>query len=184
VLDASGKPVAKALVLAIQKRWPNNRYRQDALATTTNKDGHFRFDNFATGGSQYAFLLTVVAEGYAMESEYRLVQDGSQQESVTLMLDEAAPVTFVFQDAARKPIEGVEASPSERTAADSTDHLNYSMHFKSYSKRSDKNGEAAFTAWKPGESGSVNCRWRDQFDELRFQVGDDRRVILTLPRMP
>jgi hypothetical protein len=77
VVDTTGSPIAAITVLAIQKTWPNNRYRQDALTATTNADVKFRFEKFATGGSQYAFLLTVIVDGFAMTSEYRIVENGS-----------------------------------------------------------------------------------------------------------
>lgn len=169
-------------MLAIQKTWPNNRYRQDALSTKTDANGKFRFDNFAVGGSQYAFLVTVLADGYAMTSDYRVVEDGSQQEPVTLNVERAEPVTFELQDSDGRPLKNVELSPGERMVNGSTSHRNYSMHMKSSGKKSDENGEASFTAWKPGESGSIHYGYRGRYGELKFKVGADRRVTITLPQ--
>jgi serine/threonine protein kinase len=182
VVDSSGKPVAKVAVMAIQKTWPNNRYRQQALSTTTDDNGRFRFDKFASGGSQYAYLLTVATKGYLMTSEYQVVSDGSQKEMVTLKLDKAEPVTFVLKDANGSPLDGVEVSPSERTVDESTSYLNYPMHMSTAGKRSDEHGEVSFTAWKPGESGSVYYRFQQKIGEFKFKVGGDRRVTITLPQ--
>ena len=181
VIDADGKPLADVALLAIRKTWPNNRYRQEALATKTDADGAFRFDDFAEGGRQYAFLLTVLADGYAMTSQYELVRDGTQQEPVTLTLEKAEPVTFLFQDADGQPLEGVFASPGERTIDKATSFLNYSMHGKSTGKQSDAQGQATFTAWKPGESGTFYYRDGQQEGELHFKVGPDRRVAIEVP---
>lgn len=182
VVDAKGKPVPNVVVLAIQKVWPNNRYRQAALSATTDGNGKFRFDKFAMGGSQYAFLLTVVADGYVMMSEYQFVKDGSQKGSVTLKVERAEPATFVFTSADGKPLQGVEVCPSGRTVNKSTSFLNYSMHMKASGKQSDKNGEASFTAWKPGESGSFHYRYQQRYGELKFKVPEGRRVTVKLPR--
>jgi len=180
IVDTSGKPVAKIAVLAIQKTWPNNRYRQDALSTTTDANGKFRFDKFAVGGRQYAFLVTVVADGYAMTSEYQFVKDGAQKKPVTLTVERAELVTFVFTDADGKPLQGVQASPSGRTVDASTEFLNYSMHMEASGKQSGEKGEVTFTAWKPGESGSFHYRFKEKYGQLEFKVGEDRRVTIAL----
>lgn len=181
VVDAAGKPLAGVDVLAIRKTWPNNQYRQEALSAKTDKQGSFRFDKFATGGSQYAFMLTVLLDGYAMTSEYRLVEDGSQQAPVTLRLEQAEPVTVVLKDTQGKALEGVEVSPGERSVDASTMYVNYSMHMQATSKKSNKNGEVTFTAWKSGESGSIHYRHGERYGEIQFTVAEDRRAEITLP---
>jgi len=181
VIDTSGSPVAAITVLAIQKTWPNNRYRQDALTATTDADGKFRFDKFASSGSQYAFLLTVIAEGYAMTSEYQVVENGSQQEEITLTVERSEPVVFVFQDSNGTPLPGVDACPSDREVDKSTTFLNYSMHMKNAGKPSDEQGQLTFTAWKPGEAGSIYYRYQEKYGESKFKIGADRRVTVTIP---
>jgi serine/threonine protein kinase len=181
VIDAQGAPVADTTVFAVQKTWPNNRYQQNALTATTDKQGKFRFNDFAAGGSQYAFLLTVLADGYAMTSEYRLVRDGKQQSPITLKLEPAEPVTLTIKDAAGKPLQGVEVCPASRSVDESTVFLNYSLHMEHSSRRSDEKGEVSFTAWQPGETGEVHYRYQQQYGELKFTVGKDRTASLTLP---
>ncbi len=182
VVDQSGKAAPDIKVLAIQKTWPNNRYQQRALSATTDQDGKFRFNDFAPAGSQYAFLLTVVADGYAMTSEYQVVEDGSQKDPVTLKLEPAEPVTLLLTDADGKPLEGVTISPESRVVNASTEFLNYSMHMKNSSKRSDAKGEVSFCAWKAGEAGSVHYEYQQKYGELRFKVDQNRRAVLTMPR--
>jgi serine/threonine protein kinase/uncharacterized GH25 family protein len=182
VVDAAGKPVGDVHVWAIQKTWPQNRYRQDALSTKTDAQGRFRFDKFATARSQYAFLVTVIADGYAMTSEYQVVKDGSQKDPITLKLEPSEPVIIEVQDAAGKSIEGIEVSPAERKIDESKHFLNYSMHMKDTAKKTDARGEVSFTAWRPGESGTVFYRWQEKVGELQFKVGDSRRVTIMLPR--
>jgi uncharacterized GH25 family protein len=181
VVDAAGKPVGNIHVWAVQKTWPQNRYRQTARSTRTDAQGKFRFDEFATAGSQYAFLLTVVADGYAMTSEYQLVRDGSQKAPVTLKLEPSEAVILVVKDAAGNLLEGVEVSPAERKLDESKFFLSYSMHMKGTAKQTDARGEVSFTTWRPGESGTVFYRRQDKVGELRFEVGDSRRVTITLP---
>jgi serine/threonine protein kinase len=180
VVDSAGKPVADVEVLAIRKTWPNNRYRQEALAIKTDGEGKFRFDRFAPSGRQYAFLLTLVADGYAMTSEYRVVEDGSQQEPITLRLEKTEPVTLVLKDSQGNLLEGVEVSPDERIVDASTTYLNYSMQMRA-SKLSDKKGEVSFSAWKPGESGSIHYRRQQEYGEIKFTVGMDGRAEITIP---
>jgi serine/threonine protein kinase len=181
VVGPDGKPLAKLKVLAIQKTWPNNRYRQDALSATTDAQGKFRFDKFATSGNQYAFLLTVVADGYAMVSEYQLIRDGSQKPPVTLKVEPAKPVTVVVKEANGRPAEGVEISPAERIVDEQTTYLLYSAHMKDTAKMTSASGEVSFSFWQPGESGSVYFNHKDQRGEIKFKVSDDRRVTITLP---
>lgn len=179
-VDSAGKPVADVEVLAIRKTWPNNRYRQEALSVKTDGQGKFRFERFAPSGSQYAFLLTIAADGYAMTSEYRLVEDGSQQAPITLRLEKTEPVTLVLKDSGGNLLEGVEASPDERVVDASTTYVNYSMQMRA-SKLSDKKGEVSFSAWKPGESGSIHYRRQQEYGEIKFTVGNDRRAEVVLP---
>lgn len=181
VVDAAGKPVGDVQVWAIQKTWPQNRYRQDSRSTKTDAEGRFRFEKFATARGQYAFLVTVLAEGYAMTSEYQLVEDGSQKGPITLKLEPSEPVTIVVKDAAGNPLEGVEVSPAERKLNESTSFLNYSMHMKDTAKKTDVRGEVSFTAWRPGESAKVYYRRQDQVGELQFQVSDSRRATISIP---
>lgn len=181
VVGTDGTPVANEPVYAIQKTWPNNRYRQDALSTKTDANGHFRFEKFAVPGKQYAFLVTVMKDGFAMVSEYRIVEDGKQLEPVTLKLEEAEPITFVIQDAAGKPVQGVQLAPNQRDVGKEVRYLNYWMHLESTSKTTNAKGEVTFTAWQPGESGLLHYKHADQAGELKFEVGDDRIVTLKLP---
>lgn len=181
VVDGAGKPVGNINVWAIRKTWPQNRYRQDARSTRTDAHGRFRFEEFATVGSQYAFLLTVMADGYALTSEYQLVRDGSQKQPITFKLEPSEPVIIVVKDAAGNPLEGVDVSPAERKLDESTSFLSFSMHMKDTAKKTDARGEVSFSAWRPGESGTIFYRRQDKAGELRFQVGDNRRAAITLP---
>ena len=181
VADAAGKPVANIQVLAIQKTWPQKRYRQNALSTTTDAQGRFRFEKFASANAQYAFLLTLAPDGYAMTSKYELVKDGSQRDLITLKLEPTDPVVLVLKDASGKPLMGIDVSPAQRTVNESTAYLNYSMHAKNTAKKTDANGEVSFSAWKVGESGSVFYLRNEKLDEVQFEVDKNRRVTITLP---
>ena len=90
-------------------------------------------------------------------------------------------MTLALKDTRGNPLEGVEVSPAGRTIDKSTAFLSYFMHLKDFSKRSDRKGEVTFTAWKPGESGSIHYRNQQRSGELEFTVAKDRRVTITLP---
>jgi len=167
VVDSQGQPVAKVDVLAIQKTWPNNRFRQNSLSTTTDANGKFHFAKFASAGTRYAYLLTVVADGFAMTSEYQFVKDGAQQTPMTLTLEKAAPVTLVLHDEGGRPLPGVDISPGSRQINESTSHLNYASHMENSSRKSDAAGHVAFSCWKPGESGSVYFAHGQEKGELK-----------------
>ena len=70
----------------------------------------------------------------------------------------------------------------QRIVNASTSYLNYPMHMKASGKRSDANGEVSFTAWKPGESGSFHYAYQRKYGTLKFKIGKDRRVTVTVPR--
>ena len=181
VVGPDGKPLPKIKVLAIQKTWPNNRYRQEALSAMTDAQGKFRFDKFAAAGSQYAFLLTVAADGYAMVSDYQVVSDGSQKPPVVLKLQPAESVTLVVKDANGRPAAGAEISPSERIVDEQTTFLLYAAHRKDTAKATNAGGDVSMTYWQPGESGSIYFNHQEQRGELKFKVNNDRRVTVTLP---
>lgn len=180
VLNEQQQPVANAKVVVVRKAWPNNRYRQDGLAGTTNENGEVVFEEFAPSKRQYAFLLTVAHDGYAMVSEYRLVEDGAQQDPVTLQLEPAEPVTFTVKNSQGKPVKGVLLSPSDRTAGKDS-HMNYHMNLKEISTATSDTGTATMTAWKAGETGSLYFLQGEKTGELKFTVSPDRKVKLTLP---
>jgi hypothetical protein len=90
-------------------------------------------------------------------------------------------VVFVFQDGSGTPLQGVEACPSQRDVDKSTSFLNYSMHMKTAGKRSDERGQLTFTAWKPGEVGSIYYRHLGKYGESKFNVGTDPHVTVTIP---
>lgn len=181
VVDSDGKPLAKVKVLVIQKTWPNRRYRQDALSAMTDTQGKFRLEKFAKTGSQYAFLLTVVADGYAMVSDYQVVRDGSQKPPITLKVEPAQPANFLIKQADGKPAEGVKISPGKRHVDQQTTYLQYASHADDTAKQTNARGEVSFTCWKAGESGSIYYQHENQRGELKFKVADNRQVILALP---
>ncbi len=181
VVDINGKALANVRVMAVRKTWPGGRFRQDGLETKTDDEGHFAFDEFAPGKRQYAVLLTVIEEGYAMVSDYRVVEDGSAQEPITLRAEPAEPVTFIFRDANGDLIEGLKVCPNERESGRETPYLHYHLHMKSTYKVTDASGEVKFSAWKAGEKGELFYQRDGRAQQLPFQVGNDRRVELTLP---
>lgn len=180
-VDEKGRPIPKTTILAVQKTWPNNRYQQRMLKTTTDAKGNFTFDNFSQPGSQYAFLLTVVSGQYLMTSEYRVVKNGVQQKPVTLKTAKAKPTTIRFQDAGGKPVSKVAVLPSKRTTADGKQHLCYAFHqVKKSGWQSGENGEVQFGSWKAGESASIVYMRNGQSEEYEFTVGKPQTITVTI----
>ncbi|MFK8112814.1 MAG: protein kinase [Rubripirellula sp.] len=180
VIDSNDQPVAGAKVIVVRKTWPNNFYHQDGFEGITDNSGNVSFDEFAPANKQYCFLLTVAHDGYAMISEYQIVEDGSQQKPVVLKLDTADPVEFTLKDSSQMPVKGAVLAPSERTIG-SDEYMNYHLNMKAFNKTTDENGTATFTLWKPGDSGKLYCELGSETEELSFKVDSSKRVQLVLP---
>ncbi len=180
VIDSAGHPLADCIVLAIRKTWPKNRFRQDGLSQKTDKDGRFRFEKFAAGNGQYAFLLTVATEGYALSSVYQVVKEGSQQEPIELVVEKNDQVVFTVVDESGQPLHGIALSPAVRNISGGEPHLNYHLHSAAAAKTTDSDGRVGLSFWKRGESGSLYFT-RDKKDgrvEVNVPQSGEAKIIL------
>lgn len=151
VLNDKKQPVAGAKVELILKTWPNNRYRQQRLQTKTDAQGRYEFKDLYSLHQQVAVLVTVLADGYAMESHYVLEEAPTEAiADIDFSLPIAQKKTFQILSEG-KPVANAAVFPFHRTTADGTEHLTYWMSQPEISQKTDDQGRVTLSYFLPGE---------------------------------
>ena len=158
--DKQGKAVPDAKVLLVVKSWPNGKFSMHALATESDSDGNFRFVEAFTKGAKTEFLVTVVADGWLMDSEYVAGHDGSPLEKFELKLAAATPQKIDVG----KEHAGWNVVPKTRTSsADGKKHYVYPISKAEFDHKVNDDGTVDMNYFAPG-------------DELRFVVSKGTNV--------
>jgi hypothetical protein len=190
VVDEQAQPIANAHVLAVVKTWPKQSFRQMAYVAITRADGTFEIENVYPTEEKYAVQIAVVADGKRLESSYVNLREGPL-EPVKFQLTSTPPLTVRFETADGRPLEGVDAFPSERVEAGGARHMVYFCSGGPIVQRSDSAGRVSLPYFSPGDAASLYVRtpggeWsmrqldipRDG-EEVVLQVRDEESVEAT-----
>ena len=150
VTDDDGKPVAEAIVLLVHKDWPQG-YRQRFYKTTTDEDGKFKFPDRYDPGKQYGFLVSIIADGVTMESEYVFNRNGGKQKPFKFRLKEAINKTFVFEDEDGNAITTADVFPSMRKTAGGDEHFMFPHSAPDLDAKTDREGLVQFNHFVAGD---------------------------------
>ena len=156
VVDPKGKPVAGAKVIFIHKSWPNNRFQMRSYHSKTDKNGSFSMEKTYNSEIQNAFLVTVLADGFAMKSHYEVIKPKTIVESVKFKLQPATPITFQFRDEQGKPVRKASVTINSRKSG-KDEHLIYPA-------------SASAATWKTDEAGKLRLTFFKPKDEVQFVV--------------
>lgn len=178
VTTDGGKPIAGAMVLLVHKSWPNQRYRQDFFKTKTDNDGKFRFDRRYRLNEQNAFLVSIVADGWAMKSTYLLDRDGIELDPFEFQMEKAMSKSFIFQDENGKPLKRVGVYPSGRQAGDD-EFMIYSGSGKDVDVKTDGKGKASFTCFLAGDVATVGLI---RGGSVKFEVDDQAEQVVVVKK--
>lgn len=173
VIDASGDPIADADVLLIIKTWPNNRYRQDDIALTTDADGRFNLPRAVPLDGQYGVNAAVVAPGHAIASQYVLVENpaGEEPETIDFKLVPSTTVKLKLTNTAGEPLPRTFVAPSSRNDADNQDHRVYFQGSKPAWRRTDGDGAVEIDWFAAGDYGKVTLKPRGgDWQEHEFET--------------
>ena len=152
--DEQGNAVPDAKVLLVVKSWPNGKFSMHPMATESDSDGNFRFVEAFTKGAKTEFLITVVADGWLMSSDYLADHDGSPLEGFELKLAAATPQKIDVG----KEHAGWKVIPNKRKSlADGKEHYIYSVSQAEFDHKVNDDGTVDMNHFAPG-------------DELRFVV--------------
>ena len=153
VQDAKGQPVSGAKVLLIFKSWPNGQYHQNSFVQTSDEAGRFRFPELYSPTMQNAFLVTVLAEGLAMQSEYVLYKANARVKTFRIKLKPAIEKTFIVHDNSGKPMSEAFVFPSLRKPArGSEEFMMYDQSGADAGYRTDAEGRVKMGLFAPGDT--------------------------------
>jgi hypothetical protein len=156
VTDAEGTPIAGAKVLLIVKSWPGGRFAMQPLQTHTEDDGSFSFASAFAKGARSEFLVTVLADGWLMTSDYVAGHDGSKLDAFSFKLEPATEVSIYVGER----YAGWSVFPNTRAAnSDGKEHYVYPVSGSAFDDKVEDDGSVAMNHFAPG-------------DELRFIVTD------------
>lgn len=179
VVDSQDSPLAGATVLAVRKTWTGG-YRQEPLKTKTDAKGRFKFDNFATAGKQYAYLLTALPKGHSMSSVYQLVQDGSQQAPVKLSAQASKPTKIQVEDAKGNPVAGVRVLPSSRKTKTGQEHMTYAMQIADSEQITDSNGIVHLDSFQPDDQAEITIDVKGDVQNHSIKIGSEATSVVTV----
>lgn len=181
VRDASDKPVAKANIVVIHKSWPNNRYRQDSLRTSTDETGTFRLPKLFVPGTQVAFLVTILADGHAMQSEYVLKKAGEEVSPFKFKLKPALKKTLTVKNSSGMPLANTVVFPTTRRVPESTkEYMIYYQSAADCGLKTDANGNVQMSFFELGDEIDLGVMTKPDSAEVTFNVNGDAEQVVTL----
>ncbi len=152
IKDGKGQPVSGAKVLLIFKSWPGGRYQQEAFVETSDQAGKFRFPELFSAGMQNAFLVTVLAEGQTMRSEYVVYKAKARVKPFRFKLQPAVEKTLIVHDTHGRPWPDTIVFPSLRKPAKGADeHMIYDQSAESAGYRTDAEGRVRMALFTDGD---------------------------------
>lgn len=172
ITDKAGKPVSGAKVLLLFKSWPNNRYRQRSLEQTSDKDGKFQFPDLYSTTMKTGFLVTVLADGQTMKSEYLVNHKKLILKPFRFKLEPAIEKTFVFTRKNGEPIANAVVFPDERHPKGSREpSIIYHQSGESAGFRTDAEGRVKLSLFQVGDV--VNLTAIDSGEPVEFPATID-----------
>lgn len=125
-ITAEGRPVSNAKIAIVVKTWPHGRYRQMPYFTTTNATGDFVLDGAVPAEGRFALLASVAGDGYALESSYRIYDEGAAGlEVLEISLEPGTPFGFVVRDQSGNVVPNAMVTPVLRATPNGETHLVY-----------------------------------------------------------
>jgi hypothetical protein len=181
VRDSAGKPVSNANVVVIHKSWPNNRYRQDSLRASTDKEGRFRLPKLYVPNTQVAFNVTVLAEGHAMHSEYVLRKAGEKVTPFTFTLQPALPKTLVIKDGKGQALANTVVFPTSRRTNPAKEHLIYYQSAEDCGFKTDGQGKVRMSVFAADDEVDLGVMTEPESNQVTFKVDGAAEQAITLP---
>lgn len=180
VVDSEGKPVAGAKVLLIHKTW-RDRYDQADRVTETGADGAWQFENLYQTDIQNAFLVTVVADGFEMKSDYGVHKPGKGPRKIDFKLKPAAKKVFTFQDADGNPIPENDVVVLSRKTG-TKEYLLFPQSALEVKKVTDEEGKAEFSCLLKGDLATFGVVVFGEFQSVELKITDEENPVVRLEK--
>ncbi len=180
VLDMDGKPVAGAKILLIHKSWRDG-YNQEDHSTESGADGEWKFENLYRTDVQNAFLVTVVADGYEMKSDYELHKPGKSPGEISFRLKPAPARTITFQDAEGQPLAETDVVLLSRKSG-AKEHMLYEQNALDAKKVTDEEGKAEFSCLLQGDQAKFGIIVFGKFEYVELKIADGESPVVRLEK--
>jgi len=171
ITDHAGNPVPDANVLLTFKSWPGGKYTQKAFRQKSDKEGAFRFEKLYSLRMQNAFLVTILAEGHAMQSQYVLCKESVAVKRLEFKLTPAIEKTILVQGADGQPLAGVSVWPgSRKPKRGSEDFLIYDQSGTDAGYKTGDDGKVAMSIFDEGDTVELRIRLESAVEPIRLVV--------------
>ena len=171
VNDSNGEPIANARIVVGYKSWPNNRFRLKTYASKTNDEGKFVFKKMYYLNQPSEFLVTVVADGHAMVSDYVENQSGKETESLEFVLNKAIEKTIVINPGGT-PLKKARVFAKTRTTKDGDQHFIYPASSSKLTLVTDEDGKVKMNIFQPGDEISIGLHRKGQIANLSLTINE------------
>jgi hypothetical protein len=183
IVDRNNQPIAGADVLVILKTWPGGSYRQEEFATRSDRAGAFRLPALVPGEGQRAVLVAAVKAGYVLVSQYQLSRKGEplESDSLTLQLDDGAPITLVVQDSLGRPVANARVAPASRRSPAGEIHVVYFQGSEPVHAVSDAQGQVDLSGFARGDQAEIRVQLPGQdWEKYAIEIpGEGDTVVLS-----
>lgn len=182
VHDAAGKPVKNARIVVIHKSWPNNRYRQESLHTTTDDNGAFRLPKLYVPETQLGFLVTVLADGQTMQSEYVLRKRGEEVQPFLFKLKPALAKTLIVLNSDGTPVANTTVFPTARRTGDpAVEHMIYYQSAADTGLKTDAAGKVRMSLFEVNDEIDLGVMTKPDSAEVTIRIDAAAEQTVTLP---
>ena len=171
VTDSTGNPITGAKIVLAHKSWPKNRFRMKTYASKTREDGVFEFRNQYYAQQPSEFLITVVADGYAMTSEYLENRNGRKLDRLEFQLDEAITKTIVLNPNGQ-PLSKTKVFAKSRTTRDGDEYFIYPISSSKLTLQTDSAGKVRMNIFQPGDRVVLGVSRKGQVEEVKLTIDE------------
>ena len=151
ITDKDGKPVSGAKVLLIFKSWPDGRYQQESLEQTSDDEGKFQFPELYSTSMQTAFLVTVLADGQTMKSEYLVNKKKQPVKPFLFQLEPAIEKSLIITRNGKPIAESVVFPASRKPKGTRDEFLIYHQSGETAGDSTDEAGRIKLNLFQVGD---------------------------------
>ena len=181
ILNEAGEPVAGAKVLLMYKSWPNNRFRMERAVAKTDEAGLFVFPSKYRTTQKCAFLVSVIADGQTMTSEYVTNMDGKKLPPVILETEAAIKKNFLLEDSDGNPLVNAVVYPLKRDAA-GKEFMIYPVSASDAATKTDADGKVDLNMFTGGDEVSLGVVVAGSVQNVEFSVDEETEQTLVVKK--
>ena len=167
-------PVEDATVTLIFKSWPNGQYRQDSMATSTDENGKFVFEELYSKDMQTAYLVSIAKDGFTLESKYWVNDKRRKIRPVKMRVKKAVEKTLTIYDeeGISIPDRDVFVLSRNMNADGSKGDYIYSQSRDDVMQQTDEDGKVTMDYFEVGDKAKIGAIIDGHIVELKFKVDD------------